>query len=107
VGQRKEPCNLEIDAAGFTVVIRGQDIGDVRWLDVARVDAANLDGLFFVRFSRTGTGGQCNLSSDCDGFERVMALAGERLAGFPTDWQERVLRHQPAGHTLCVYKPPE
>ena len=42
VGQPKEPCNLAIDAEGFTVVLCGQDIGDIRWREVARVGASNL-----------------------------------------------------------------
>jgi hypothetical protein len=104
VGQPKEPCDLAIDATGFAVVFRGQVIGDVRWEQVVRVEAANLDGFVLVRFSRIGSGGQCSIDSDCGGFERVMGLAVERLAGFPADWQGQVLRHRPAGHSLCVYK---
>lgn len=107
MGQHKEPCDLAIDPDGFTVIFRGQDIGDIRWREVARVEAANLDGMSLVCFSRTGIGGQCNIDSDCGGFERVMALAVECLAGFPADWQERVLRHQPPRHSLCLYKQAE
>jgi hypothetical protein len=104
VGQRKEPCDLATDDDGFAVVVRGQIIGDIRWPQVARVEASSLDGLILVCFSRVGSGGQCNIDSDCGGFERVMGLAVERLAGFPADWQKQMLRHQPAEHTLCVYK---
>jgi hypothetical protein len=104
VGQRKEPCDLAIDATGFTVVFRGQVIGDIRWGQVVRVEAANLDGLVLVRFSRIGSGGQCNIDSDCGGFERVIELAVERLPGLPAGWRGQVLSHHPAGHSLCVYK---
>lgn len=104
MGHRKETCAVITDDEGFVVVLRGQVIGDIRWLQVVSVDSANLDGLVIVRFSRVGCGGQCNIDSDCNGFERVMGLAVERIAGFPVDWQRRVLRHQPKGHTICVYK---
>ena len=104
MGQRKEPCDLAIDATGFAVIFRGQVIGDIRWREVVRVETANLHGLLLVRFSRTGSGGQCNIDSECGNFERVMGLAVEWLPGLPSGWHGQVLSHQPAGHSLCVYK---
>ena len=102
MGHREEPCDLIIDDEGFVVVFRGQILGDIRWMQVVSVEGANLDGLVVVRFSRVGGGGRCNIDSDCNGFEWVMGLAVERVAGFPVDWQGQVLRHQPKGHTTCL-----